>query len=261
VTYLSLLMGLKLEGYLVRERRHVNPARAKEVTNLGLGAMLHDIGVTALEPEVRQSYEQTGDETDPAWREHTAIGYRMVRGRMDPSAATVVLNHHQRYDGSGYTGADFPVLAEHSIHVFARIVAVADQFDRFRNPVGLPDQPTVWVLGAMTSEPLREQFDPQVLQALLTVVPPYPPGSIVRLSDGRHAVCIDHNPTEPCRPVVQIIPDPKDLDVDDLPVGPIINLSEQPKRLCVVEHEGYDVREMNFDPPAPLASSVKQLVW
>ncbi|HEX7009806.1 MAG TPA: hypothetical protein VF184_07485, partial [Phycisphaeraceae bacterium] len=35
VTYLSLLMGLKLEGYLVRERRHVNPARAKEVTNLG----------------------------------------------------------------------------------------------------------------------------------------------------------------------------------------------------------------------------------
>ncbi|MEX1017908.1 MAG: HD domain-containing phosphohydrolase [Phycisphaeraceae bacterium] len=262
VTYLTLLMGLKLESYLVKERKHVAPNRAKDVANLGLGAMLHDVGITQLPAEARERYEREADETDLAWQEHTAIGFRMVRSDVDPSAATVVLNHHQRYDGTGFAGADFPVLAERNIHVFARITAAANQFDRLRNPLNLPAQPTVWVLNAMVSEPLRARYDPQVLRAMLMVVPPYPPGSVVKLSDGQFAVCIDHNPHDPCRPKVQAIPDPTTLDGDDLPLGPSIDLSEQPETLFVAEHDGHDVSEFNFALPADLASQLaRNLAW
>lgn len=262
VTYLSLLIGMKLEGYLVRERKHVNPGRAKEVTNLGLGAMLHDVGVTQLEPETRNRFHECGDESDPAWREHAALGFRMVRGQIDPSAATCVLNHHQRYDGSGYAGRDFPVLEGKRIHVFSRIVAVADHFDRMRQPPGLPPQPTAWVLRAMLSEPLRHKFDPEALKALLAVVPPYAPGSIVRLNDGRHGVVIDHQPHNPCRPAVQIIPNPDSLDdLESMPAGPTVDLADPREQASIVEHEGHDVSHLNFDPPPIARELSRQHAW
>jgi len=247
VTYLTVLMGLKLENYIIAERRHVDPARAKDMTNLGLGAMLHDIGVAMLDPQVRARFEQSQDESDPEWREHPALGFRAVRNKIDASAATVVLNHHQRVDGTGYAGANFPVLEGRRIHVFARIAAVADQFDRLHRPPDLPAQPTVWVLSNMVTEPLADKFDREVLSALLEVVPPYPPGTIVRLSDGRHGVCIDHIPETPCRPTVQIIPDPDLLEPNDLPCGETVDLASESAQLTVAEAHGSDVRQLNFD--------------
>ena len=118
VTYVSLLMGLKLEGYLVRQRKRIHPVIAKEVTAMGLGAMLHDVGVVELPEEIYTHYLETGDESDPQWQQHPSLGYDMVRSGIDPSAATIVLNHHQRYDGSGYAGQRAPVLQQDRIHVF-----------------------------------------------------------------------------------------------------------------------------------------------
>jgi len=253
VTYLSLLMGLKLEGYLVRERRHVDPTRAAEVVNLGLGAMMHDIGMTLLPEAVHEQFDATGDETDPAWREHTALGYRMVRGKISATAASTVLHHHQHYDGSGFVGSDFPNMQGKRIHVFSRIVTIADQFDRLRHPPNRPAMPTVWALRCMLEAPLTHRYDPEVLDALLEVVPPYAPGVIVMLSDGRYAVVIDHHPTHPCRPVIQFIPDPATFNQDDLPLGEINDLSTMSKSLSVVHCDGFDVADLNFERPANLS--------
>ncbi len=261
VTYLSVLMGLKLEGYLVRQRKHIDPARAKEVSNLGLGAMLHDIGVTQLAPEVRAHRAATGDETDPAWREHTTLGYRMVRGKVEPSAATCVLNHHQRYDGSGYTGQGMPLLVGDRIHVFARIVGLADAFDRLRNPLGQPPRPTVWALRTLLDSSMRRQFDPQSLRALFAVTPPYPPGVMLRLSDGRHAVTINHHVADPCRPLVQPIPAPDDLAAHEPTGDEPIDLREPRHGLQIIECDGVDVAEFSFDPPALLRDCSSVRAW
>ncbi|MEO1237504.1 MAG: HD domain-containing phosphohydrolase [Planctomycetota bacterium] len=248
VTYLSVLMGMKLETYMVRERKHMNPARAKDITNLGVGAMLHDFGMTQLADDVRERFRLEGDDTDPAYREHCALGFRAVRGQIDPSAAAVVLHHHQRFDGSGFAGADFPVQSGSGIHIYARIAAVADQFDRMRRPTNLPEQPTVAVLGAMLGPGMRGRFDPEVLRALIEVVPPYAPGSVLRLSDGRAAACVDHNVSDPCRPVVQTIADPaapgstENNDED----AELIDLSAGPASLFVAECDGQPVGEFNF---------------
>lgn len=248
VTYLSVLMGLKLEAYMVRQRKHVNPARAKEITNLGVGAMLHDFGMTLLPEEVRERFYLENDESDPEYREHPSLGFRAVRGQIDPSAATVVLHHHQRYDGSGFAGEDFPVQSGDSIHIYARIAAVADQFDRMRKPMNLPEQPTVAVLNAMLSPSMRKRFDPEVLKALVEVVPPYAPGSQLRLSDGRAAVCVDHNTAEPCRPVVQTIAelDQMSAEAAENAEGETIDLAEAPLSLFVAECDGQPVTEFNF---------------
>ncbi|MEM9415872.1 MAG: HD domain-containing phosphohydrolase [Planctomycetota bacterium] len=247
VTYLSLLIGLKLEGYLIKQRRHVAGERAKEVTNLGVGAMLHDIGVTFLPQEVVERYEQTGDETDPAWREHPALGYQVVRGKVDPTAAAVVLHHHQRFDGTGYAGKDYPVQSGESIHIFPRIVAVADLFTRLRRPPGQPERPAAAVLRAMLSEKVSSRFDPNLLRGLIEVVPPYPPGSFVKLSSGATAVVIDHNLADPCRPTVQMLPG-DELPDDDVKLGPTINLSEQIAELQIIACDDVPTHRFNFTP-------------
>jgi len=261
VTYLALLMGMKLEAYIVRERRHTDPVRAKEVGNLGLGAMLHDIGVMQLPKEVRERYDATGDESDPAFREHTTLGYQAVRGGVDPTAANVVLHHHQRFDGSGWSGKGFSVLDGRRIHVFSRIAALADTFDALRRPAGRPPRPQAWALRQILTEPMVHRFDPRAIAALLAVAPPYPPGSTVRLSDGRFAVSIDHHPEQPCRPTVQFIPEPGDPRVSD--DGPIetLNLLDVPDELHIAHAEGADVTDCNFDLPERFSEAHVAGAW
>ena len=250
VTYLSVLMGLKLEAYLVRERKHVAPAKAKELANLGVGAMLHDFGLTQLEDDVRQRYERERDESDPEYRQHTALGFQAVRGKIDPSAATVLLHHHQHFDATGFIGGDFSIQSGHAIHVYARIVTAADQFDQMRRPGhGLPDQPTVAVLSAMLSPAMRDRFDPNVLRTLIEVVPPYAPGTLLRLSDGREAVAVDHNPHLPCRPTVQVYDDRPKVSEPER-AARTIDLAEADPSLYVTECEGQPTAEFNFGPKA-----------
>lgn len=269
VCFLSLLMGLKLDAYLLVERAAAGPTRAKRVENLGVGALLHDVGMLRISPEARARWEATHDTRDPEWRAHVRLGYHMVRGKIAPTAATVVLHHHQHFDGSG-----FPALRRlngaaaaqsgHRIHIFSRIVMVADTFNRLRNPPPRPGEhrdgplPAVIGLNGLLAMTLAGQVDPVVFQALLAVAPAYPPGSIVRLSDGRTAVVEGWSPADPCRPRVREMIDldrgalappappgaPPDAAAEGA-IGEVIDLRLRPD-LWVAWADGRDVSGDNF---------------
>ncbi|MEM8781287.1 MAG: HD domain-containing phosphohydrolase [Planctomycetota bacterium] len=250
VAYLSLLMGLKLDGYLVQSRKHVRPDRAKDVKNLGIGAMLHDIGVTRLDADDRDAFLKHGDDDHAGWRQHPALGFQMVRGQVEPTAATVVLHHHQRADGSGYAGGEHPTLSGESIHIYARIAGVADQFDRLRRPPGLPEQPVAFALHAMMMPAMRQRFDETVLQALLRVVPPFAPGSRLLLSDGTAAVAVAPHDDAPCRPTIQAVASLDALDDPDAePDGPLIDLRDEPATRYVRQCDGHEVGAYLFELP------------
>ena len=261
VSYLSLLMGLKLGGYLVQQRKHIDSARAAEVTNLGLGAMQHDIGVMQLPDPTRELYGQSGSDLDPLWRDHTSLGYNSVRGNIAPSAATVILNHHQRIDGSDYAGGQTPILSGNTIHVFARIVGLADAFDELQFPVNGPTLPTVRVLQHLLQSAVAEQFDQQVLRVLLSVVPPFPPGSVLRLSDGQWAVAVDHNIDDPCRPLVQLLDGPASSSADKGTQGQFMDLTHCADDLHVVECDDHDVAEAIFEVPTSLRRDQVAMNW
>ncbi len=216
----SILMGLKLDFYLIRERSRLNASIAKDISGLGVGAMLLDVGMFKLEPAALERYNATRDESDPAWRGHAQLGFDMLKSDLDPAAAAVVLHHHQHFDGSGFpsrtdlSGKEL-CLAGSDIHIFARIAMAADLFDRLRHPAhapgaresAAPSIPAVRALKTLLSPPYRERIDPIVLRALLSVALPYPAGNIVRISDGRSAAVIEAYPEDPCRPLVEIIED------------------------------------------------------
>lgn len=258
VGFISLLMGLRLGFYLIRERKHASGIAAKDVTSLGVAAMLHDIGMTRLPEEVRDRWRESRDESDPEWRQHVKVGYEMVRGQIEPSAAACVLHHHQRFDGSGFPkrktlqGERVPIAGE-EIHIYARIIAAADMYDRAVNPcsdpgdevLDTPGVPPVVALNRFVRGSGRGLIDPVVLRALLSVCPAYAPGTMVRLSNGVDGVVTGWSPLDPCRPVVHAV---SNFEADEL--GDRYDLREQTD-LCVMETDGVPVTEANFYPESP----------
>lgn len=265
VGFLSMLMGLKLDFYMLRERSRLNPRLAKDVTSLGVAAMLHDIGMTRLKASVLKRWSENHDDTDPQWREHVRIGYDMIRGHVEPSAAAAVLHHHQRYDGSGFptkmVNGNETGLEGSQIHIFARIMIAADLYDRMVHPAyTLGDseetrqsRPPVFALNRILHEPYRSWIDPIVLQALISVCPAYAPGSMVRLSDGRQCIVIDWDPRNPCRPTVKEMTHFEDEDE-----GEVLNLQERTE-FYVIECDGFKVEEYNFYPSHEHAFDLRQM--
>jgi len=216
--------------------------------------MLHDIGMTRLRASVLQRWALEHDDTDPAWQEHVRIGYEMVKGHVEPSAAAAVLHHHQRFDGSGFPkrmrNGEECGLEGSKIHIFSRILIVADLYDRMVHPaytIGDSEEirrsrPPVYALNRLMKEPYRSWIDPVVFQALISVCPAYAPGSQVKLSDGREGVVIDWDARDPCRPVVREMTHFEDEDDSE-----VIDLRVQ-RELIVSRCDGFDVQKYNFYP-------------
>ena len=87
VAHLALVLGLKLEQYLINQRQRLAPTRAKEIVNLGIAAMLHDLGMSQL-PESLQNYSDVEPPPDPAqrseWETHAQLGYDLIRHDVEP---------------------------------------------------------------------------------------------------------------------------------------------------------------------------------
>ena len=211
VSYLSLLLGMKLDWYLIKERPSLTPVKAKEVVSLGLGCLLHDIGKLRISKDILDKPGRLTPEEMEIIRQHPNIGYGMVNGSVPTASAQVVLNHHQRWDGKGYpalkqsTGEAMPPLAGDKIHIFARIATICDVFDAATSKRVYSDaKPSVQVL----SEMLRYNagcFDPVVQQAFYEIVPPFPIGTMITLTNGFRAVVVDFDPIHPCQPKVKPI--------------------------------------------------------
>jgi HD-GYP domain-containing protein (c-di-GMP phosphodiesterase class II) len=211
VAHLGLLLGIKLEMYLIAQRKRLPAHHAKEVVNIGVAGMLHDMGKLQI-PESLRKYNgvnppEKPDEID-AWQEHTNAGYEMVRGGVEPSAAAAVLHHHQHWDGSGFPATQYndgtrAYPNEERIHIFARIVAVANLYDRVATS-GEHGQrrSNLEVLHLMRSR-YASWCDPTVLKVLQSICPPFPPGQIVTLSDATTAVVVDMDQNDPYRPIVK----------------------------------------------------------
>ena len=137
-----------------------------ELAVIEQGALLHDIGKIGVRDEVlRKRGALTAQEWDEM-RKHAALGYSLLQ-RMQylRPAATIVLQHHERWDGSGYPAR----LAGEDIAVGARVFHVVDALDAITS-----DRPyrKARPLAAARDEIERlagTHFDPRMVEAFLDI--------------------------------------------------------------------------------------------
>ena len=222
VCYLSLLLGMKLERYLIAERQDKSARAAKDLRHLGLGCLLHDIGKMLIPQEIVNKPSKLTQEEYEIIKTHPTLGFEMLGGQAPASVAQVVLNHHQRFDGKGYparrdvrTGETLPPLQGKQIPIFSRIATVADIYDAATSKRCYSEaKPSVQVLHEMRTW-CRGTFDPVCEQAFYEIIPPFPIGQVVRLNNGIEAAVVDFNPRYPVRPKVQCLRDPQGCPFPD----------------------------------------------
>ena len=94
---------------------------------LGVGFFLHDVGKVAIDPSIiTKSGKLTVEEMQEIKR-HPLLGYKLLHEtrQLTEEAKTIVLQHHERVDGSGYPKG----LRGGDIHVYGRICSIADVYD------------------------------------------------------------------------------------------------------------------------------------
>lgn len=217
VAQLSITLGIRLEQYLIRQRSRLAMKHAREVVNLGVGAMLHDVGKAKLAEDL-QTCSGVNPPEDPSalieWEAHPQIGADMLRHGIEASAVATVAQHHQHYDGSGFPAVPhrgtLPKPREgRDIHVFARILLAADLYDRLSvDPQARKKRWPVEILHLMQTQ-YWGWMDPQVAAMLPKVIPPFPPGTRVTLTDGTRAIVTVIDPDQPYWPTVRRVVDGK----------------------------------------------------
>ena len=96
-----------------------------EVNEIGLGALLHDIGKTKVPLEILNKPASLTDSEYQIIKQHPLIGAKiLLECHSPPNVVSIVLQHHERLNGSGYPFG----LNEKSIRFESQIVAVADVF-------------------------------------------------------------------------------------------------------------------------------------
>jgi putative two-component system response regulator len=146
---------------LIAEAMDLGPERCRTIY---LAAPLHDIGKIAIADAILgKPGRLTSDEMEEM-RRHVTIGARILEdGTSDliRVAERIALNHHERWDGTGYPNR----LAGHDIPLEARIVAIADVFDALCS-----ERPykKAWPIAAARAEICRlsgSHFDPACVEA------------------------------------------------------------------------------------------------
>lgn len=264
VAYLSILIGLRLESYVVSEQPRLDRIQARDMAVLGMAGMLHDVGKARL-PATSQHLHECRPQLDEAlvreYREHVILGRTLLAdSRVPARVGYTVLHHHQRFDGSGWpdmaalsNGRAAGPLAGRAIHIFARVVAAANLLDNLLRTAEGARRPAVVALAEFASRQFDGWFDPLVRRAVLLSVPPFAVGEKVTLTGGCEAVVAAPNPADPCRPSVRLIADehgrrPSSASCIDLSVN---------RELRITRAMGEDIGERLFElPPAVFPAGV-----
>lgn len=173
------------------------------VERAGLAGMLHDLGKTRVDKQILNKTGPLDDDEYAHVQQHARFGFELLREdrELHPEIARAVLEHHERPDGRGYPmgiGAD-------RLHDLSKLVSVVDAYDAITSyrPYSKPRSHHV-ALGILWKERNR-QFDGDMVEALIQFLGWVTPGTLVRLSDDRHALVVRSSHRHRLWPIVRLL--------------------------------------------------------
>ena len=224
VCILSLRIGLALNYNEVQLR------------DLGVGAVMHDIGSMYVDPKVVEKPGRLSPEEFSQMQQHSIKGFNLLRDQKDVNllAAHVAFQHHERIDGTGYPRA----LKNTDICEFARIAAIADLFDALTSERKHRKAYSACEAVELMKEEAGLKIDSSLTELFLQNIALYAAGSLVELSSGEIGLVVYNRRIHPEKPVVRIL-----TDSNKIPAGP-----DYVQEIELVKETGLNiVRELQDD--------------
>lgn len=199
VGILSVGIGVKLEY------------NRDKLIQLGMSGMLHDIGKKFVPTDILDKSGKLSKSEFQVIQTHPERGYEMLYKAYNLSSVTKigVLQHHERFDGSGYPNG----LKGHEISMFGRIIAVSDTYDamtsdRAYHKASQPSEVIEYLFGNG-----NQRYDLRVVDYFSKCIAVYPVGSCVELSDGTKGIVLKNYSDSVLRPVIRNIQNKQIIDL------------------------------------------------
>ncbi|AJY75676.1 HD-GYP domain-containing protein [Paenibacillus beijingensis] len=178
----------------------------QQLEELGIGAMLFDIGMTQVPKELLNKKGDLTPQEKEMVQRHTVLGYDLIRKQHDISllSAHCALQHHERYDGTGYPRQ----VGKDAIHMYAQIVGLADVYTALTSARPYrkrytPSEAIEYLFAAGGTH-----FNLDLIKLFCSHISIYPISTTVLLNSGQVGVVSANNPVALHRPLVRIIREP-----------------------------------------------------
>lgn len=191
VAVLSVIFGIKLG------------LNQKKLEILAMGSLLHDLGYNFLDYGVLKGKKFLDKEAKKIINAHPQKGYDYLKDNVDISVYVrlIVLQHHEWMNGEGYPNG----IEGKEISELAKIVAICDVYDALTS-----DRPYREALDPQEANERMlvasvNQLDPDLVQAFIKIIIPYPVGTVVKLTSGEIGVVEEVDMAFPLRPKVKVV--------------------------------------------------------
>ncbi len=176
-----------------------------ELENLGLCALLHDIGQVKIPEKVLKKKSPLSTEEVKLLQKHTEYGRQMLMSlsSIHPGVVDMAYSHHERIDGKGYPRG----IKGDKIPHFAKIIAIADAYTDMT--MGHPRRQPKTSLEALRIlfEFRNRQYESELVIDFIQLMGVYPPGNIVEMTDGEVGIILSADSRYKLRPEVLLILD------------------------------------------------------
>jgi len=168
----------------------------KTLTELGITALLHDIGKAKIPKEILNKPGLFDDDEWGLMKKHPLFGVEILLnlkelGEVNPRIVIGIFDHHLKRDFTGYP----KLFRKKEVSLFGRIIQIADSYDAITTPKNYKKAPykPEQALAIMMRE--REaRFDPILLKIFIGVVGIFPIGSLVLLNTREMGIVYKANP-------------------------------------------------------------------
>lgn len=172
---------------------------AAALTDLGLAALLHDLGKTQMAERMRHQDPGFSASEQLVYQEH--VEHSLVMGRrmgLSEDVLRAMAQHHEMVDGSGFPGR----LVGANLSASGKILALVNRYDNLCNPPRLVNAMTPHEALSLIFAQMKARFDTATLGAFIRMMGVYPPGSVVQLLNDGYAMVVSVNSTRPLKPYV-----------------------------------------------------------
>ena len=182
--------------------RHIGLHRG-ELEKLVVGCAMCDVGMTTLPEEMLESPEPLTDEQREQMQQHPIVGSNMVKenGNADIEILSIIENHHERYDGSGYPrgveGATIPLLS--------RIAGLVDAYDAMITPRPYAPARSSYEAVQELIDTKGQLFQDALVEQFAQAIGLFPTGCLVELNNGEVAIVVKQNNSRRLRPEVVVV--------------------------------------------------------
>lgn len=177
----------------------------REIKELGIGAILHDVGKTKVSIKIiNKCGALTGEEYEEI-KKHPAYGEEILKKNVNipNSILRAVYEHHERFDGNGYPNR----LVGNEISKYAKVISICDVYDAVSNNRSYrekfnPNDAYELILAGSDS-----LFDCNTVKKFKETFAVYPLGCCLKLSNGIEGYVIKQNANFPDRPIIRVLYD------------------------------------------------------